>query len=92
MPCIDFKMATGNNTEMAFWDHLEALRGVLFKAGGVIIVAAVALLFSCARSWMPLFLLHAMPISLFTDYCLSWGDREIPSGFLPLVARVFMLI
>ncbi len=43
MPCIDFKMATGNNTEMAFWDHLEALRGVLFKAGGVIIVAAVAL-------------------------------------------------
>lgn len=28
---------------MAFWDHLEALRGVLFKVGGVIIVAAVVL-------------------------------------------------
>ena len=44
-------MTTGNNAEMGFWDHLEALRGVLFKIAIVVFVAAVVL-FICMRRLM----------------------------------------
>ncbi|MCM1033845.1 MAG: twin-arginine translocase subunit TatC [Odoribacter sp.] len=36
-------MATDSNTDMGFWDHLDALRAVLIKIGAVVIVAAVVL-------------------------------------------------
>ncbi|MDE6267852.1 MAG: twin-arginine translocase subunit TatC [Muribaculaceae bacterium] len=38
------------NSEMSFWDHLDQLRGVLIKAGAVILVFAVAMFI--AMPWL----------------------------------------
>lgn len=38
------------NSEMSFWDHLDQLRGVLIKAGAVILVFAVAMF--VAMPWL----------------------------------------
>ena len=75
-------MATGNNTEMGFWDHLEALRGVLFKIGGVIIVAAV-LLFIYMRQIMDSVILAPCRPDFPLYNLLSFMSGQGDSAWLP---------
>ena len=77
---------------MAFWDHLEALRGVLFKAGGVIIVAAVAL-FIFLRQIMDAVILAPCHADFPLYRLLSFMGGSGNSVWLPsLGSEVFMLI
>ncbi|MDE6343433.1 MAG: twin-arginine translocase subunit TatC [Muribaculaceae bacterium] len=75
-------MTTGNNTEMAFWDHLEALRGVLFKIGGVIIVAAVTL-FIFLRQIMDAVILAPCHPDFPLYRMLSFMGNQGDSAWLP---------
>ena len=58
-------MADGNLGEMSFWDHVDALRGVLLRAGAVVLLMAIVFFAAMPEIFDRIILAPTRP-----DFCL----------------------